>query len=92
MQSRIESANGPGTPASAAKLKDKAMQPEPFMPRYPVIVSTINGQRSPNKAEMRALTVRIFGEIRGIGPNRMRRLRQACLIARWALDLHRRSG
>ncbi len=63
------------------------MQPKPFLSRYPVIVSSINGRRLPGKAEIRTVAVRIFHEIHGIGPNRPRRLRQALLIARGALGL-----
>jgi len=63
------------------------MQPKPFLPRYPAIVSSINGRRRPGKAEIRTVAVRIFHEIHGIGPNRTRRLRQALLIARGALGL-----
>jgi hypothetical protein len=30
-----------------------SMQPKPFLSRYPVIVSSINGRRRPGKAEIR---------------------------------------
>jgi hypothetical protein len=49
-----------------------SMQPKPFLSRYPVIVSSINGRRRPGKAEIRTVAVRIFHEIHGIGPNRRR--------------------
>lgn len=63
------------------------MQPTPAMPRYPVIVSNINNPRCPDRAQMRIVTLRIFNEIHAGGPNRIRHLRRALLIARAALGL-----
>lgn len=59
-------------------------------PRYPVIVARINNAPRPDRTEVRAVILRIFGELHAQQAGRFGQLRRAVLIARAALGISAR--
>lgn len=64
--------------------------PKPNQYRYPILIARINDAYRPTRTDVRAVAIRVFGEILAQNTGRFEQLRRAILIARAALGIGRR--